>query len=157
MGRGSAQMTTTKTGLDALLGGRAKSGIVRALAKEQSATRLSELIGTVGMSKSAVTSALTQLEESGAVRTRRRGREVMVEALELDVIKMLVSFDERVHHPPLEMPVPQEDMDDEALEALEAFLAEPVATVARASETHSSEESLPVTEDVWKLPQGLPA
>jgi hypothetical protein len=109
------------------------------------------------MSKSAVTSALTQLEESGAVRTRRRGREVMVEAAEHDVIAVLASFDERVHRREPEIPVPQEDMDDVTLLALERFFAEPVGTVARASEPHPSEEGMPVSEDVWQSPQGLPA
>jgi DNA-binding transcriptional ArsR family regulator len=156
MGRATAHTTTTFTGLDGLLGGRAKSGIVRALA-DRGATRLSDLIGAVGMSKSAVTNALTQLEESGAVRTHREGREVLVEAAERDVFVTLVSFDRRVHHQALTMPVPQEDMDDDAFAAMEAYFAEPVATVARASRWDETEEGLPVSEDVWKLPQGLPA
>jgi DNA-binding transcriptional ArsR family regulator len=151
-----AHSSVSPTGLDGLLGGRAKSGIVRALA-ERGATRLSELIGAVGMSKSAVTNALTQLEESGAVRTHREGREVVVEAAEQEVLAALVSFDERVHRHALTMPVPQEQMDDDALAAMEAFFAEPVLTVARASKTDAREEGLPVSEDVWKLPQGLPA
>jgi DNA-binding transcriptional ArsR family regulator len=155
MGRSTAQVTTN-TGLEALLGGRAKSGIVRVLAAKGS-TRLSELVGAVGMSKSAVTSALTQLEGSGAVRSRHRGREIVVEAAEPDVLVMLVSFDQRVHHNAPAMPVPQEDMDDAALLAMEQFLAEPVSVVARASESHLSEEGMPVSEDVWTLPGGLPA
>lgn len=156
MGRATAQTSNTLTGLDGLLGGRAKSGIVRALADRPSA-RLTDLIRIVGMSKSAVTNALTQLEESGAVRTHREGREVLVEAAERSVIAELVSFDRRVHHQALTMPVPQEDMDDDALLAMEAYFAEPVATVARPSRETEAEAGLPVTEDVWKLPQGLPA
>lgn len=109
------------------------------------------------MSKSAVTNALTQLEESGAVRTHRQGREVVVEAAEQEMFAALVSFDERVHRQALTMPVPQERMDDDALAAMEAFFAEPVMTVARASKTDAREAALPVSEDVWKLPQGLPA
>lgn len=146
----------TNTGLEALLGGRAKCGIVRVLATRGS-TRLSELVGAVGMSKSAVTSALAQLEVSGAVRSRRRGREIVVEAAEPDVLTMLVSFDQRVHHDTLAMPVPQEDMDDAALLAMERFLAEPVGGVARASESHPDEEGMAVSGDVWTLPRGLPA
>jgi transposase/DNA-binding transcriptional ArsR family regulator len=156
MGRATAHTPDTLTGLDGLLGGRAKSGIVRALADRPSA-RLTDLIRVVGMSKSAVTNALTQLEESGAVRTHREGREVVVEAAERSVIVELVSFDRRVHHQALTMPVPQEDMDDDALAAMEAYFAEPVGTVARASHYDDTEAGLPVTEDVWKLPQGLPA
>lgn len=156
MGRATAHTTSTFTGLDGLLGGRAKSGIVRALADRPSA-RLTELIHVVGMSKSAVTNALTQLEESGAVRSHREGREVVVEAAERGVLVELVSFDRRVHHQALTMPVPQEDMEDDALVAMEAYFAEPVGTVARASRYDDSEQGLPVTEDVWKLPQGLPA
>lgn len=155
MGRGTAQVRTN-TGLEALLGGRAKSGIVRVLATRGS-TRLSELVGAVGMSKSAVTSALTQLEGSGAVRSvRHRGREVVVEAAERDMLVMLVSFDERVHHRAPAMPIPQENMDEATLLAMEQFLAEPVRSIARASESHPSEEGMPVSEDVWQLPQGLP-
>jgi hypothetical protein len=48
-------------------------------------------------------------------------------------------------------------MDDAALLAMEQFLAEPVSMVARASESHPSEEAMPVSEDVWTLPRGLPA
>lgn len=151
-----AHSPTLPTGLDGLLGGRAKSGIVRALA-ERGATRLSELIDAVGMSKSAVTNALSQLEDSGAVRTHREGREVVVEAAEQEVLAALVSFDERVHRQALTMPIPQEQMDDGALAAMEAFFAEPVATIARASKTDVREEGLRVSEDVWTLPQGLPA
>jgi hypothetical protein len=55
------------------------------------------------------------------------------------------------------MPVPQEDMADEALAAMEAFFAEPVQTVARASRFDESEAGLPVSEGAWKLPQGLSA
>jgi DNA-binding transcriptional ArsR family regulator len=151
-----AHVPTSPTGLDGLLGGRAKSGIVRALA-ERGATRLTELIGAVGMSKSAVTNALTQLEESGAVRTRREGREVVVEAAEQEVLAVLASFDVRVHRQALAMPVPQERMDDDTLAAMEAFFAEPTPIVARAARTDTRGEGLPVSEDVWKLPQGLPA
>lgn len=153
MGRATAH---DPTGLDGLLGGRAKSGIVRALA-DRGATRLSELVGTVGMSKSAVTNAVTQLEESGVVRTHREGREVLVEAAERDVFAMLVSFDRRVHRQALRLPVPQEEMDDDALSAMEAFFAESAATVARSSHWDESEAGLPVSEDVWKPPSGLPA
>ncbi len=152
----TAQTRTTPTGLDGLLGGRAKSGIVRALA-DRGATRLSELIGSVGMSKSAVTNALTQLEAAGAVRISREGREVLVEAAEREVFVMLVSFDRRVHEHVLTMPVPQEDTDDEALAAMEAFYAEPVLTVARPSPFDESEAGLPVSEDIWQMPGGLPA
>lgn len=152
----TAQTITTPTGLDGLLGGRAKSGIVRALA-DRGATRLSELIGSVGMSKSAVTNALTQLEASGAVRISREGREVLVEAAEREVFVMLVSFDRRVHQRALTMPVPQENTDDAALMAMEAFFAEPVSTVARPSHFDESESGLPVSEDSWKMPGGLPA
>jgi DNA-binding transcriptional ArsR family regulator len=156
MGRGTSRVTAN-TGLEALLGGRAKSGIVRVLATRGS-TRLSELVGAVGMSKSAVTSALAQLEGSGAVRsTRLGGREVVVEATERDMLVMLVSFDARMHHHAPQMPVPQEEMDDATLQAIEQFLAEPVSSVARASQSHPSEEGMPVSEDVWKLPRGLPA
>lgn len=156
MGRGTRQMTTN-TGLEALLGGRAKSGIVRLLATKGS-MRLSDLLGAVGMSKSAVIGALTQLEGSGAVRTvRGRGREVLVEAAEPDVLTVLMSLDERVHRHAPAMPVPRQDMDDAALLATEQFLAEPVSMVARASESHPSEEGMPVSEDVWRLPQGLSA
>lgn len=151
----TSQTTTTLMGLDALIGGRAKSGIVRALA-DGNATRLSELVSAVGMSKSAVTNALHQLEKSGAVRTRREGRDVFVEAAEREVFVMLVSFDQRVHRQTLKMPVPQTNMDDEALAAMEAFFAEPVLTVARASYTDPTEAGLPVFEDVWTLPHGLP-
>jgi DNA-binding transcriptional ArsR family regulator len=149
---------TSPTGLDGLLGGRAKSGIVRALAGG-GATRLSELIGSVGMSKSAVTNALAQLEESGAVRTHRRGREVLVETAAREVFATLVSFDREVHEHTMAMamPVPQENMADEALAAMEAFFAEPVQAVARASRFDESEAGLPVSEDAWKLPRGLSA
>jgi len=156
MGRATASTTTTPTGLDGLLGGRAKSGIVRALA-DRGALRLTDLIGAVGMSKSAVTNALTQLEESGAVRTHREGREVLVEATERALFVTLISFDRRAHHEALTMPVPQEDLSDDVLTMVEAFLAEPVPAVARASHRDESETGLPVSEDVWKLPQGLPA
>lgn len=156
MGRATVHTPHTLTGLDGLLGGRAKSGIVRALAERPSA-RLTDLIRVVGMSKSAVTNALTQLEESGAVRSHREGREVVVEAAERGVLVELVSFDRRVHHQALTMPIPQEDMDDAALAAMEAYFAEPVATVARASRYDETEAGLPVTDDVWKLPQGLSA
>ncbi len=155
MGRPTAHSPSTPTGLDGLLGGRAKSGIVRALA-DRGATRLTDLIGAVGMSKSAVTNALTQLEESGAVRTHREGREVLVEAAERAMFVTLISFDRRVHHEAPIMPVPQEDLSDDALAMTEAFLAEPVETVARASHRDESETGLPVSADVWKLPQGLP-
>lgn len=156
MGRATASTTTTPTGLDGLLGGRAKSGIVRALA-DRGALRLTDLIGAVGMSKSAVTNALTQLEESGAVRTHREGREVLVEATERALFVTLISFDRRAHHEALTMPVPQEDLSDDVLTMVEAFLAEPVQAVARASHRDESETGLPVSEHVWKLPQGLPA
>ncbi len=122
MGRATASTTTTPTGLDGLLGGRAKSGIVRALA-DRGALRLTDLIGAVGMSKSAVTNALTQLEESGAVRTHREGREVLVEATERALFVTLISFDRRAHHEALTMPVPQEDLSDDVLTMVEAFLA----------------------------------
>jgi DNA-binding transcriptional ArsR family regulator len=152
----ATEQTTTPSGLAGLLGGRAKSGIVRVLA-DRGATRLSELIGSIGMSKSAVTNALTQLEASGAVRISREGREVFVEAAERDVFIMLASFDRRVHQCALTMPVPQEDTDDETLDAMEAFFAEPAHTVARASRFDESEAGLPVSEDAWKMPGGLPA
>lgn len=129
---------------------------MRVLADHPSA-RLTDLIRVVGMSKSAVTNALAQLEKSGAVRTHREGREVLVEAAQRTVIVELALFDRRVHHQALTMPVPQEDMDDDALTAMEAYFAEPVATIARASHSNETEAGLPVTEDVWKLPQGLPA
>lgn len=156
MGRAPAHSDDMFTGLDGLLGGRAKSGIVRALADRPS-VRLTDLIRVVGMSKSAVTNALTQLEESGAVRIHREGREVVVEAAERSVIVELVSFDRRVRHQGLTMPVPQEAMDEDALAAMEAYFAEPVATVARASPYDETEAGLPVTDDVWELPEGLPA
>jgi DNA-binding transcriptional ArsR family regulator len=122
MGRGTTQITTM-TGLDGLLGGHAKSHVVRCIATKQEA-RLSEIVGSNEMSKSAITNAVKKLEESGVLRTLRREREVMVRAAEPELLAVLLSFDERAHHvaPKPVLPIPGTPLDDAERDNFAAFL-----------------------------------
>jgi DNA-binding MarR family transcriptional regulator len=139
-----------------MLGGRAKAGIVRVLA-EQRVSHVAELAATLGMSKSAVTNALDQLEAAGAIMRRREGREVVAETLPAgeSVFRALLDFDGRVKHRGV-TPVIGEELDDQDLDALASYFAAPSGVTVQASRWHPDEEALPVGAQVWEQPQGLP-
>jgi DNA-binding MarR family transcriptional regulator len=152
MARGAAAIE----GVEAMLGGRAKAGIIRVLARRR-VSRVTELVAELQMSKSAITNALDQMEASGAIRRRREGRDTVAEALPAgeELFRALLAFDDEVKHT-LTAPVISEDPADEELDELAAYFAAPSDVQVRASRWDPEEEALPVAEHVWKLPQGLP-
>ena len=128
------------TGLDVLVGGKAKSGVIRVLARRHR-RRLTELVSDVSMSKSTVLKAVQSLEASGAVIVIRAGREIVVETAPAaePMFAALVGFEHRAAAPDPVMPIPGTPLDDTERENFAAFLASRAALAAPGYAWHEDE------------------
>lgn len=153
MGRAAASLNRNPpSGVEAVLGGRAKAGVVRYLAHHH-VIRFADLVAELHMSKSAVANAVDQLVDAGAILRRRDGREIVIEALPAgeQMFQALVSFDADVRGDTAPAIVP-ENADDDDLDALSAYFAKPADIVVRASTWAPEEDALPLGAHIWEQP-----